>query len=620
LPTLAELFGRYYLVNPGGVDFSSIRVHYVGADRECRAVHASAFTVGSDIYFADGAFTPHTQAGLWLLAHEVAHVVQQSAVATTIPGPLSRLCVTPPGTPQERAADAAADAFIAGRPFEFDATKLRPEADRPLAAQRYMAWEHCLLGDLAPAEIQAMTASGPGCCPGGEADHASTYCGLLERLGRDPRRVDEERLRAEYPGLETVRLPGSGLVVTLGELNVLPDYLGNPAEIETAPPAFLGPLIQSVRSWNIAELTPAADRRNGRPRLPGSLRYPRLGGLGGLAEIAEVAAVDMLGRRCGFAPPDRYSSVLARNAGHFVPFSWYRWLSFHLLARELIQRSASAAAADRDTLRRRARICAGYADHFLQDSFAAGHQINKTLVMQWYIEWLAEAGVSFPYRDVLAEMTAARQPLLHGPGHYDRTPARPGDPAAGRMGGVPRPPWDPQDMAEAPAVEDRIAASGLTGNSDRELHAAYAAYLTMLGSGTIQFATRVAHDYLNEHSLVVSSGAAGPPFRLHGDRTLLAGGEGTLRAAQAAAASRQAISELLRYGETEVDSWEIFAGFPDHVEQDGRLVTLYEWHRTGLRELCFGKLFGHWSTRAVRRFMSSAFRQLATITADGELP
>ena len=613
MPTLADLFGTYYLVNPGGVDFSSIRVHYVGADRACRAAHASAFTVGADIYFADGAFTPHTRAGLWLLAHEVAHVVQQSAGPAAAPEPLSRLHVTPAGTPEERAADAAANAFITGRSFAFDAVTSRPDVGRPRAVQRYMAWEHCLLGDLAPAEVQAMRASGPG----GGTDRASTYCDLLERLGRNPRRVDEERLRAEYPGLETVQLPGSGLVVTLGELNVLPDYLGHPEEIETAPAAFLGPLIQSVRSWSIAELQPAAVRHNRRPRLPGSLRYPRLGGL---AEIAEVASVDLLGRRCGFAPPNRYSSVLARNAGHFVPFSWYRWLSFHLLARELIERASSAAVADRDILRRRARIYACYADHFLQDSFAAGHQINKTLVMQWYIEWLAEAGVSFPHRDVLVNMTVTRQPLLHGPGHYDRTPARPGDVAAGRIGGVPQPPWDPQDMADAPAIADRITASGLTGRGDRDMRAAYTAYLTMLGSGTVQFATKVAHDYLNERSLVVSSGATGQPFRMHGDRTLLAGGDGARRAAQAAAASRQAISELLRYGETEVDSWEIFAGFADHVEQDGRLLTLQEWHRTGLRDLCFGRLFGHWSTRATQRLMSTAFRRLATITADGEPP
>ena len=51
-----------------------------------------------------------------------------------------------------------------------------------------------------------------------------------------------------------MRLPGSGLVVTLGELNVLPDYLGRPEEIEAAPLRFIGPLIQSVRSWSVAEL------------------------------------------------------------------------------------------------------------------------------------------------------------------------------------------------------------------------------------------------------------------------------------------------------------------------------------------------------------------------------
>ena len=71
------------------------------------------------------------------------------------------------------------------------------------------------------------------------------------------------------------------------------------------------------------------------------------------------------------------------------------------MARALIARSATADGQEREALRRRARIYAGYADHFLQDSFAAGHLINKTLVIQWYIEWLAAAGVSYPHRDVL---------------------------------------------------------------------------------------------------------------------------------------------------------------------------------------------------------------------------
>ena len=327
----------------------------------------------------------------------------------------------------------------------------------------------------------------------------------------------------------------------------------------------------------------------------------------------------MLGRRQGFAPPNWYASVLARNACHFAPFSWYRWHSFHLAARALIERSATARGEEREALRRRARIYAGYADHFLQDSFAAGHLINKTLVIQWYIEWLAASGVSYPYREVLDTLTVTRQPLLHGPGHYDRAAARraamTAGEAGGRAGAVPRPPWDPQDVADAATPEERITASGVTGDTDADRRAAYAAYLAMLGSGTVQLAVKVAHEYLNKHSLVVSSGPDGPRFRLYGDHTLLASQEGALRTAQAAALSRRAISDLLRDGETPVDSWDIFDSFPDHVEQDGRLVSLPDWHRGGLRDLCCD-LFGQRSTRALRFVMSGTFRQLGSPVGD----
>lgn len=481
-----------------------------------------------------------------------------------------------------------------------------------------MAWEHALLGDVVPVRIGEAAA--------GDGGPVAEYRDLLARLGRAPRAVSEEQLRASHPQLDTVRLPGSGLVVTFGELNVLPDYLGRPEEIETAPLRFIGPLIQSVRSWSVAELGRSAGHHSAQRRarqrtlprlLPGSLRYPLLGPL---AESAEIAAVSALGRRQGFAPANWYGSVLARNAGHFAPFSWYRWHAFHLAARDLIAQSAATRGADREALRQRARIYAGYADHFLQDSFAAGHQVNKTLVIQWYIEWLAASGVSYPHRDVLDTLTVTRQPLLHGPGHYDRAGARAHTARRGAMtagtggarpGAVPRPPWDPQDVADLATPEERVAASGVTGDSDADRRAAYAAYLAMLGSGTVQLAVKVAHEYLNKHSLVVASGPDGRRFRIYGDHTLLASHEGALRTAQAAALSRRAIADLLRDGETPVDSWDIFDSFPDHVEQDGRMISLPEWHRGWLRDLCF-ELFGQRSTRAARFVMSSAFRQLGT--------
>jgi hypothetical protein len=60
-------------------DFSRVRVH---ADREgangAQAVGSLAYTIGDDIVFAPGKYEPGSPEGRRLLAHELAHVVQQS--------------------------------------------------------------------------------------------------------------------------------------------------------------------------------------------------------------------------------------------------------------------------------------------------------------------------------------------------------------------------------------------------------------------------------------------------------------------------------------------------------------------------------------------------------------
>src|SRR5205085_3273109 len=47
------------------------------ADHSARAVNALAYTVGRDVVFERGQYTPETDAGRRLLAHELTHVVQQ---------------------------------------------------------------------------------------------------------------------------------------------------------------------------------------------------------------------------------------------------------------------------------------------------------------------------------------------------------------------------------------------------------------------------------------------------------------------------------------------------------------------------------------------------------------
>jgi hypothetical protein len=56
-----------------------VRVHTSNrAAKTAAAVNALAYTVGQTIFFADGQFAPGTQSGQRLLAHELAHVVQQT--------------------------------------------------------------------------------------------------------------------------------------------------------------------------------------------------------------------------------------------------------------------------------------------------------------------------------------------------------------------------------------------------------------------------------------------------------------------------------------------------------------------------------------------------------------
>jgi hypothetical protein len=78
-----------------GSDLSDVRLHWgATAAESARAVDADAYTVGSDIVFGGGGCAPGAGAGRRLLAHELAHVLQQRT-ATRVPGPLDS--GVPPG-------------------------------------------------------------------------------------------------------------------------------------------------------------------------------------------------------------------------------------------------------------------------------------------------------------------------------------------------------------------------------------------------------------------------------------------------------------------------------------------------------------------------------------------
>ena len=93
-----------------GADFGGVRVHTDDrASRSAEAVGANAYTVGSDMVFRGGQFNPGTPTGQRTIAHELAHVVQQSqgpVDGTDAPGGVR---LSSPSDRFEQAAESTAD-------------------------------------------------------------------------------------------------------------------------------------------------------------------------------------------------------------------------------------------------------------------------------------------------------------------------------------------------------------------------------------------------------------------------------------------------------------------------------------------------------------------------------
>ncbi len=72
-PPLQQDMGRRF-----GYDFSHVRVHTgVEAEQSARDVNAHAYTTGNNVVFGAGRYVPESLEGQRLIAHELAHVVQQ---------------------------------------------------------------------------------------------------------------------------------------------------------------------------------------------------------------------------------------------------------------------------------------------------------------------------------------------------------------------------------------------------------------------------------------------------------------------------------------------------------------------------------------------------------------
>ena len=108
---------------------------------------AHAYTVGSDVFFGRAKYQPATAPGRLLLAHELAHVLQQASGRTGSAGPISE-----PGDAGEREAERIARQVVSarvGRPV-LGAKRADPTARRCAMIQRMK------INDCTPAETTAI--------------------------------------------------------------------------------------------------------------------------------------------------------------------------------------------------------------------------------------------------------------------------------------------------------------------------------------------------------------------------------------------------------------------------------------------------------------------------------
>ena len=198
-----------------GASFDGVKIHTdTAAANAAKGFGARAFTTGRDVYFARGNYQPSATGGKKLLAHELAHTLQQQGQA----GPMRQdaLQIVPADDPSEAQAERAANEAVRdGRLSANTVSSLAGQAGRPLAGARMMQRE-------AGPEADRTAPIPPGPKPPAQEETAKTGDFTIALGGgftihKEELEADGNKARFEKD-LSSVALPGikpKGLVIDL---------------------------------------------------------------------------------------------------------------------------------------------------------------------------------------------------------------------------------------------------------------------------------------------------------------------------------------------------------------------------------------------------------------------
>lgn len=197
-----------------GQDFSGVRIHDdASAAESARAVNARAYTVGQDIAFASGQYDPNSHSGSHLLAHELAHTIQQRGLQRLSNG--VSMSHDSEYTRLEHEADSAAAAVTQGA-----TPNLTRSASQPILSRADA--NTAPPGTVAPAKSTA-TQKKQSSFDGGHKDHQVTPTEVYTTTGTAK---SIEEFEIDYFYLPTTKGPnapdiyskmaGKGLESTIG--------------------------------------------------------------------------------------------------------------------------------------------------------------------------------------------------------------------------------------------------------------------------------------------------------------------------------------------------------------------------------------------------------------------
>jgi hypothetical protein len=329
-----------------GADFSQVRVHTdARAADTAKSLNARAFTAGWDIVFSAGQYEPESPEGRHLLAHELTHVMQQGAAHQgTSPMAVSRLAPAHQrlqrweGLEHKKVGNRAQNEYPYRGTIKTDMTALRETPHKAPGAPHDNTKADLLIGakvlvlGIERGWLQVVVESGMARDKKGDTVSADTLTGYVSH-----------ELITKSSAVFDAEIPiGGDLVLSYGDLvSFGGDHFKDLAQLsgEASSPAGLKRL-KKLRDLTDSEATQ-------------SPKYEEA------ATISKEYA-------------ERYKDLALHNVSHFSGGGTARetWQEIHqgavLAALEAGKKGDSAGLA-------KAYAMNAFGDHFLTDSFSAGH-------------------------------------------------------------------------------------------------------------------------------------------------------------------------------------------------------------------------------------------------------